>query len=76
MATTKHPLKEHRESRSPRMSQDDLARLLGVQRNTVSRWEGGRRIDLAYIQTITKKTGIPANKLRPDLAKIIGEAAE
>jgi transcriptional regulator with XRE-family HTH domain len=76
-----HPLRTYRVTRTPKLSQADLADLLGVARLTVVRWESGeRKIDPSLIPTVTEKTGIPAKDLRPDLIeeheKLFGEAAQ
>ncbi len=67
------PLKAFRESQEPPWSQKDLAAFLGVSRVTVTRWESGRRrIDGELVPSVSKKTGIPAGTLRPDLAEMFG----
>lgn len=76
-----HPLKTYRSTQTPRLSQADLAKELGVARLTVLRWENGeRKIDPSLIPAVTEKTGIPAKELRPDLVeeheKLFGEAAQ
>jgi transcriptional regulator with XRE-family HTH domain len=61
-----HPLTKFREDK--KLSQPELARLLGVGRSTVHRWEAEtRRIDRDLLPAISEKTGIPAKELRPDL---------
>lgn len=58
------------------LSQKALAELLGKNRLTIHRWETGkRRPDPDELPNITKKTGIPARELRPDLAELLGSAA-
>lgn len=76
-----HPIKVYRETQTPKLSQADLARKLGVARLTVLRWETGeRKIGPSLIPAVTKKTGIPAKDLRPDLIeeheKLFGGAAQ
>lgn len=72
-----HPLKAYRDSQEPKLSQADLARLLGVGRPTVHRWETGtRKPDVELLPTITEKTGIPARELRPDLIGLADQMAE
>jgi transcriptional regulator with XRE-family HTH domain len=76
-----HPLKAFRRSQTPKLSQDALAKMLGVVRLTVLRWENAqRKIDDDLLPIITEKTGIPAKDLRPDLLekheKLFGEAAQ
>lgn len=75
-----HPLRTYRTHRSPRLSQADLAKELGVARLTVLRWESGeRKIDPSLIPSVSEKTGIPAKELRPDLIeeheKLFGEGS-
>jgi transcriptional regulator with XRE-family HTH domain len=49
-----------------------LGKLIGVSAAAVSRWEtGARRIDDGLVPKVQKITGIPARKLRPDLAELI-----
>lgn len=71
-----HPLKTFRETNQ--LSQPELARLLGVGRSAVHRWESGaRRIDEELVPKIASITGIPAKELRPDAVekheRIFGE---
>lgn len=66
-----HPLRKYREETG--LSQPELARLLGVGRSAVHRWESGeRKIKSALIPSISEKTGIPAKDLRPDLSELLG----
>lgn len=45
-----------------------LGELLGVTRVTVFRWEDGtRRIGLSVLGKVAEVTGIPREKLRPDI---------
>lgn len=76
-----HPLRTFRQMQSPKISQAELADMLGVARLTVLRWEKGeRKIDPDKLPTVTEVTGIPARSLRPDLIKqhekLFGEAAQ
>jgi transcriptional regulator with XRE-family HTH domain len=65
-----HPLKAYREAQKPPLSQQGLAILLGVTRETISRWEtGDRHIDLERLPAVSEKTGIAPAVLRPDLAE-------
>jgi transcriptional regulator with XRE-family HTH domain len=65
-----HPLRTYRTSKSPKQSQADLADVLGVSRLTVLRWENGdRKINESLLSAVSKKTGIPAKELRPDLVE-------
>ena len=53
-----HPITAFRKSRSPEMSQDELAKLLGVSREAIWRWEMGKRF--------------PDRKLWPRIAEVTG----
>jgi transcriptional regulator with XRE-family HTH domain len=67
-----HPLQVWRESRQ--LKHRDLAEMFGVDRATISRWEGGtKRISVLLLPLVAEKTGIPAAKLRPDLAALFVE---
>jgi transcriptional regulator with XRE-family HTH domain len=67
-----HPLRVFREQQAPPLTQEQLANLLGVTKAAISRWEAGeRQPGKEIIPTITEKTGIPASKLRPDLAALM-----
>lgn len=71
-----HPLKSYRESQTPKLTPADLARLLGVGRSTVHRWESGDRMpDVDLLPRITERTGIPARELRPDLIGLADQLA-
>ena len=63
-----HPLRAYRNNRG--ITQDALAKELGVHPLSISRWETGqRKIDASLLEAISEKTGVPAKDLRPDLAK-------
>lgn len=67
-----HPLKNYRENQNPKLSQQALAKKLGVARLTVLRWETGeRKINPSKLSDVEEKTGIPARELRPDLAELL-----
>lgn len=68
-----HPLAVYRKAKG--LTQRELADVLNVARETVARWEGGRRIDTEFLTSIAKKTGIATAELRPDLANLL-KAAE
>jgi DNA-binding XRE family transcriptional regulator len=67
-----HPIKAFRESQTPKLSQDELARRIGVTRFTVMRWEDGSPVDVHRLPNVVRETGIPAKELRPDLAELLG----
>lgn len=69
-----HPLKRYRDKLG--LTQEALATELGVHSVTVSRWEtGAREIVPRLLPVICRKTGIPLEELRPDLAELIGGEA-
>jgi transcriptional regulator with XRE-family HTH domain len=68
--TNIHPLRQYRQTQTPKLSQEALAKKLGVVRLTVVRWENGqRKIEGDKILRVAKLTGIPARELRPDLVE-------
>lgn len=68
-----HPLKAFREGFDPPMSQEQLAKLVGVNRVSVTRWEcGARKPAGSRLAKIKEVTGISPQKLRPD---VFGEVA-
>lgn len=70
MAET-HPLRAYREAQNPPLSQEELARILGVNRVTVTRWEGRQRqIDSQHAELIYHRLGIGPAAIRPDWAKL------
>lgn len=72
-------LKRYR-TETRKITQDALAKELGVHPLTISRWETGeRRIDEDRVPTIAEKTGLSPADLRPDLAersRLYQQAAE
>lgn len=59
-------LKTFREARN--LSCAELGRMVGVTRATVLRWEDGtRRIGVTLLPRVAQVTGIPREKLRPDI---------
>lgn len=67
-----HPLVAYR--RQHDLTQKDLAARIEVARETVARWETGRKIDDALLPRVADRTGIARGVLRPDLAKLLNEA--
>lgn len=66
-----HPLVTYRKLRG--LTQKGLAAHLDVARETVARWETGRRIDDDLVPMVSERTGIAPSLLRPDLAKLLDE---
>lgn len=67
-----HPLRVFRKAQSPEMPLRTLAARLNVSTATISRWETGQRQpEPARLPAIVEATGIPPEKLRPDLATIL-----
>lgn len=63
---TEHPITTYRRERS--ISQEDLRKMLGVSRWTITAIETGIRRPSPKLATeIEAKTGIPRDVLRPDL---------
>lgn len=67
-----HPLVAYRKQRG--LTQKALAAHLEVARETVARWETGRRIDDDLLPRVSERTGIPRGILRPDLAKLLDQS--
>jgi DNA-binding XRE family transcriptional regulator len=68
-----HPLVTYRKSRD--LTQAQPADELDVARETVARWETGRRIDDKLLPRVSERTGIARGVLRPDLAVLLGTEA-
>lgn len=67
-----HPLRAYREREQ--ITQGELARSLGVARETVARWESdARKINRNRLPEVSERTGIPASELRPDLARLFDQ---
>jgi len=68
-----HPLKSYRDRHG--LSQAAFGQKVGVDRITVWRWENGKRKPSpTQCELLTNITGIPARKLRPDLADLLERA--
>ena len=59
--------------RQKQMKRVDLARLMQVDKGTVTRW-AQRGIPADRLMEISEKTGIPTKELRPDLAALFSKA--
>ncbi|HLH92097.1 MAG TPA: helix-turn-helix transcriptional regulator [Xanthobacteraceae bacterium] len=65
-------LKDWREQQNPPLTQSQAARRIGVSRAAWSRWEAGRRkVQGDLVPKVAKKTGIPKERLRPDLVELL-----
>lgn len=69
-----HPLVAYRKQHG--LTQKGLAAVLEVARETVARWETGRKIDDELVPMVSERTGIARLALRPDLAKLLDENPE
>lgn len=67
--SSSHPIRLYRTSQTPKVSQAELGRRVGVTRFTVMRWEEGSPIDEDKLPRVARETGIPAKELRPDLVQ-------
>ncbi len=75
MDATEHPVRAYRLSFDPPISQEDLAGRLGTTKPNISRIETGeQRVSAKLLPKFVAETGIPAAKLRPDLAKLFNAA--
>ena len=69
MQNKQHPLAIWRQSQTPRVTQEQFAKLLSVDPWTVKSIEKGRRNPSPELAArIASSTGIPMVALRPDLA--------
>lgn len=69
-----HPLQQYRNAIG--LTMEALGEKLGTHKTTIMRWEDGTTpIPAEKLELITKVTGIPSAKLRPDLAAIFGKGA-
>lgn len=66
-----HPLVTYRKQHG--LTQKGLAAHLDVARETVARWETGRKIDDDLLPKVSERTGISRSVLRPDLARLLDE---
>lgn len=70
-----HPLAAYRKRHG--LTQKDLAGRLDVTRETVARWETGRRIiDDVLLPIVAKRTGLAPEVLRPDLLRLLNKKPE
>lgn len=76
MSNKQHPLAIWRHSQSPRVTQDQFAKLVPVDPWTVKSIEKGRRNPSPELaRKIALLTGIPVVALRPDLADFMERAS-
>lgn len=77
MDATEHPVRAYRHSFEPPLSQEVLAGDVGITKPHLSRIETGKqRVSDDLLPKLVARTGIPARKLRPDLAKLFKPAAK
>jgi transcriptional regulator with XRE-family HTH domain len=74
-------VKDARTNRTPKLKQGELAKLLGVERTSISNIEqGAQRATLHFIYLLAEKLNIPLGKLLPspdnDLIHSSGEITE
>lgn len=70
-----HPLKDWREGLG--LKQSEAAERLGLPEPALSRYETGtRKPSLTRAAKLSEQTGIPFEKLRPDLIAVVRRAAE
>lgn len=66
-------LKDYRTAQG--LTQNALAKVLGVHSITISRWETGQRqIDRELVPKVSEVTGIAPRQLRPDWAETLEPA--
>ena len=65
-----HPLTNYR--KAAKLTQRELADKVGVARETIGRWETGKRtIEDRLLPKVSEVTGISKAELRPDLAELL-----
>jgi len=70
-------IREYRLSQQPRVSLETLARKLGKSKASLSRMERGLQpIPVDLLSDLSAETGIPADVLCPDLAKVFKREGE
>jgi transcriptional regulator with XRE-family HTH domain len=71
MTTPVHPIRAYRLNQAPPLTLEGLAKKLGTTKPNLSRIENGLQpVSEALLPKIIAETGIPAESLRPDLAKL------
>jgi transcriptional regulator with XRE-family HTH domain len=69
-----NPIRAFRERNG--LTQEALARKLGVSSVSLSRWEtGNRKVEPSRLPKVCKETGIDPKELRPDLAEFFSKHA-
>jgi len=67
-----HPLRAYRLRQEPRLRLKDLAVRIGTSKGNLSRIENGKQlVSEDLLPKVAAETGIPASKLRPDLAALM-----
>ena len=76
LGMSEHPLTKFRRTQVPPWTMQQLAEVLDVDKGTVSRWEAWQRFPRnEVLPLISKKTGIPVSRLRPDLERLFARSA-
>lgn len=76
MDASEHPVRAYRRSFDPPMSLEDLAARVGTTKPNLSRIETRKQnVSADLLPKLVAETGIPAAKLRPDLAKLFNVKA-
>lgn len=71
MDASEHPIRAYRLGMNPPLSLEDLAGRLGTTKPNLSRIENGKqKLSEDLLFRIVAETGISADRLRPDLAKL------
>ncbi len=69
--TEPHPLTAWRQHHTPPLSIRQAAKKLRVSAASMSRWERRKQqVADRLVPQVSKRTGIPARELRPDLAEL------
>lgn len=71
MDASVHPVRAYRLGQKPPVTLENLAGRVGTTKTTLSRIETGKQpVTDVMLPRLVAETGIPADKLRPDLAKL------
>lgn len=71
MDASVHPVRAYRLAKKPHVKLEDLAERVGTTKANLSRIETGKqKLSEDLLPKLMAETGISADKLRPDLAKL------